>query len=777
MFFRILKKDLQKNKAFNAILLVFILLASMFISSSVNNVTAVLGGIDAFWEKANMPQLLAIYTTAVPDKDIVMSLEYVDSCDTIPILYADPNQVTHEEKALEEFTPYVFPYAEQKMLYFDENNAPITGVAPGTVRVSASSMQKIGLETGDTVTIEIGGVTRTLTVAGPLKDPTNIGRRYMLNPEDFRALAETPNAFLGTIEYIYTAEPSRVEQALLDAAVAAPLTYARPAFRVSFFPDMILAGILLAVSICLMLIAFLVLRFTISFTLTREFKQIGVMKAIGLPTAKIRGLYLAKYLLLAAIGAVAGFFGSIPFSKLLLDSVSQTMVLGNESSLLINALCSALVVVITLAFCYGCTAMVKTFTPVDAIRSGTTGERFRKKGLLRLTKTPGTPAFFLALNDVLSQPRRFGAVILTLFLCLSLVLMLTTSVNTLKSSGLIPAFDITHFHLICSEGGFDPHFTPDGRQRMEDEIAETEALLKENGLDCRCYAEVRLSLPLLYQDRKYSCLVSQGIGTSTDQYKYFEGSVPGRPGEIALTTSAADALDANIGDTVIMQIGEENREFLVTGFFQTMMDQGKCVRVHQNEDISYEYLTTYLGMQIQFRDNPNKEEIQERGARIRELLDIETTRTEAEYVEFLTAMAGTLEQVRLLMLVISLVITVLITSLIGYSFITKERADIAILKAVGFRNSQIISWQTLRFVILCIIASILALVFHMPLMNLAINPIFHKMGASYGIEYEVIPFEIFCIYPVIFFVITNVTAFLTAQYTRTVQTNECSNID
>ena len=41
MFLTILKKDLKRRKATNAILLVFIMLASMFFSSSVNNAAAV----------------------------------------------------------------------------------------------------------------------------------------------------------------------------------------------------------------------------------------------------------------------------------------------------------------------------------------------------------------------------------------------------------------------------------------------------------------------------------------------------------------------------------------------------------------------------------------------------------------------------------------------------------------------------------------------------------------------------------------------------------------
>ena len=143
----------------------------------------------------------------------------------------------------------------------------------------------------------------------------------------------------------------------------------------------------------------------------------------------------------------------------------------------------------------------------------------------------------------------------------------------------------------------------------------------------------------------------------------------------------------------------------------------------------------------------------------------------------MTGMAGTLEYVRLLMMAVSLVVTVLITVLIGHSFIAKERSDIAILKAVGFRDGQIVSWQALRFVISCIIATILALIFHIPLMKLAIAPIFSAMGASFGIEFEIIALEVYCIYPALFLMITTVSAFLTAQHIRTVQTNECSNID
>ena len=77
--------------------------------------------------------------------------------------------------------------------------------------------------------------------------------------------------------------------------------------------SVLVAALLMIVSICLILVAFVVLRFTIHFTLEEEFREIGVMKAIGINNGTIRGLYLVKYFVIAVIGALLGFICSIPF--------------------------------------------------------------------------------------------------------------------------------------------------------------------------------------------------------------------------------------------------------------------------------------------------------------------------------------------------------------------------------------------------------------------------------------------------------------------------------
>ena len=52
-----------------------------------------------------------------------------------------------------------------------------------------------------------------------------------------------------------------------------------------------MSGVMLIVSICLILISIVILRFTIHFTLSEEFREIGVMKAIGIRNQNIQNSF------------------------------------------------------------------------------------------------------------------------------------------------------------------------------------------------------------------------------------------------------------------------------------------------------------------------------------------------------------------------------------------------------------------------------------------------------------------------------------------------------
>ena len=83
MYLSILKKDLKSKKTMNMILLVFIILATMFVSSSVNNILRVTTALNDYFEMANAPDYLVTTMNknlAVDIDETISSAKAVDSC-------------------------------------------------------------------------------------------------------------------------------------------------------------------------------------------------------------------------------------------------------------------------------------------------------------------------------------------------------------------------------------------------------------------------------------------------------------------------------------------------------------------------------------------------------------------------------------------------------------------------------------------------------------------------------------------------------------------------
>ncbi len=70
----------------------------------------------------------------------------------------------------------------------------------------------------------------------------------------------------------------------LDLQMIMDLNYSE--IKRMYIMDMLIAAVVLIVSICLILISMVILHFTINFTMSEEFREIGVMKAIGITNNK-----------------------------------------------------------------------------------------------------------------------------------------------------------------------------------------------------------------------------------------------------------------------------------------------------------------------------------------------------------------------------------------------------------------------------------------------------------------------------------------------------------
>ena len=790
MYLNILKKDLRRKKAMNIILLLFIILATMFVSSSVNNIINVTTALDSYFEMANAPDYLAatMNKTLTVDIDETVSLaSAVDSYETENVLFLTTENFIYKDEDIVTAGGTKLVHSDIGMNYFLSDGSILETVEPGEFYMTESKANAMGVDVGDKLTIEVNGVSREFVLADKIKDALFGSNqmsftRYIISEEDFECFLSAENTegyYGGTLVYIYSFDIEMALTQIKPIVDNSASTMDRAFMEFCYIFDMIVVGILLVVSIILIIIAFVVLRFTITFTLSEEFREIGVMKAIGISNFKIRGLYLVKYMGLSVIGAVIGLVLSVPFGEMLMSVSSQSIIMGNQSPILVNILCAVLVIAVILLFCYGCTGRVKKMTPIDAIRNGQTGERFRQKSLMSLgkSKLPVTP--FLALNDIVSSPRRYGIISLTFFLCLSLLLMLSATVSTMNSGSLSATFGWADCDMYLDNNKMIMEWMlEDGHAKLEKYLDDMEQTLAKNGIPAKCYQEMMFTLPVSFGENESNITIYHGTGTTMDMYEYTAGTAPENTDEIAITRIAADKLNANIGDTITIKTIDGDKEYIISAFFQGMNMQGIGIRLHNEEYINYVQAQGGVDTQIMFTDNPDSEEINRRMEEIQRVFpDYENIQTCAEATKDMLGVADTLAAVKSLIVILTIVLAALITVLMERSFIAKEQGEIALMKAVGTRNGKIYGYHTLRFLFVGMLAVLIGELCAMPLTHLCIDPIFKMMGMELAVDYVVNPIEMYLIFPLVILVTTAVSAFLTSLYTRKIKSSDTANIE
>ena len=142
MSFKILKKDLLKKKSMNIILTVFVLLATMFIASSVNNLMVVTGGMDGYLDLSGVKDYLIITMRndegRENEEDII---KFIEESEAVNKYYEDMISYLSKSNMLLENGEYIevtqscfissFSLNQQK--FYDEDNNEITSMKDGTI--------------------------------------------------------------------------------------------------------------------------------------------------------------------------------------------------------------------------------------------------------------------------------------------------------------------------------------------------------------------------------------------------------------------------------------------------------------------------------------------------------------------------------------------------------------------------------------------------------------------------------------------------------------------
>lgn len=498
MYLRILKKDLKRKKTMNAIVLIFIVLASMFIASSANNLLTVATALDEYFELADVPD----YWYATPYQEEAERLrafvrENGYGLNSVELVQIDPRDILVDGECLEYGNTVVLSDPRGSKV-FDGEGKEITQVGDGEIYIPAGifNSEKDDFREGAVIEIEFEGEKKSFVLKGVTKDAlfgsSMMGMtRFLVSEGDFEFFNRDGQTKFVSLS-VYSDDPDYMEK-FNEIDLRTTMNVDRAGIKMMYIMDTLTAAVVLVVSICLILISMVILRFTIHFTLSEEFREIGVMKAVGIPDYKIRGLYIVKYLAISTAGSVIGLILSVPFGSLLIGSVSKNIIISGENKFFVNVLCAVATAGTVVLFCYFCTRKIRGFSPIDAVRSGQTGERFHKKSVIKLSSVHLAPVVFMAVNDILSGMKKYISMVLIFTLGLLLIIIPINTINTLKSDGLITLFNMADCDLAISQ---ELLFSADGKNKemIYEKLKEVKEFLRENQIEADVFQEIMFRL-------------------------------------------------------------------------------------------------------------------------------------------------------------------------------------------------------------------------------------------------------------------------------------------
>ena len=815
MFLKILKKDLKRSKTMNIILFLFIILATIFVSSGLSNLLSVINGMDYFIDQAVGKK--ADYVIIAPAGESEEKTEKLLKDSKSIKSYAKDRYYAYDDDVYNENGNKIkgedaILIASPKTTFiklFDSDDKEVTEVEKGHIYVSVKFMTECDLKTGDKIKILLDKEKKEYIIDGGVKDAVMGSQitgvyRFVMNDDDVEEWNNSKDAELHQYQIIYI-ESDDVKGVSTDLAdIEGANAFSGSLIVLTRILDIMVAFIIVILSICLIIVSFVILKFSIGFTIQDDFREIGVMKAIGIRNFKIRSLYLVKYSALTLIGTLIGCIISFPFGKMLMDSVTENLMLGNTYGEVINVLGAVIVFAVIMWLAFISTGKVKKMTPVDAIRSGETGERFKKKRGKRISGSHVKNYAYLAWNDILSSPKRYLNIVISFGVCTLFLLIMSNFTATLDSNAFIDTFSIRGDLYMTGEKSqaldiqklIDKYSDVPGIEQLKDEeiisidtlkgyekgkeiyedyLKLIEDKLAEEGMPAKICTDAVIPYKFRFNGEEYPYTFFQTIGNKGTEYPMIEGTAPTNKNEVAVTVGCAENYSINIGDTIEIIIGDYTEKCTVTGIFQSMNNMGSLIRIDEDIPTDIKYVTGWVCNIISFTDNPSQREIEERRERIKYILNPDELKDQRDFSVDNMGALDAMKAVEILLLAITIIVVILVTIMMERSFIAKENKQIAILKAVGFRDRDVIKWQVARFGILAVVAVVIAIIISIPLTDFAGNTIFKSMGAA-AIKY-VHNVESLLKYPILIVGVTIIITWITSLYTGTVKARDTASIE
>ena len=672
---RILWNDLKGSPLLAVTIWLFMAVSAFMFALTCFLTIGLLGSVDTLMESAQTPDFLQMHAGEIDEAALVQfagKQEQVQKFQTLRFLNLENSSIVLGGHSLADSTQDngVCVQSEQFDYLVDLENHVIEEVRSTEIYVPVCYRQKYGLNVGETMQI---GET-DFTIAGFLRDSQMnamlaSSKRFLVSESDYHLLKHTGSEeylieFLLREETDVNAFATEYTDAGLPAngpAITKPLIRMMNALS-----DGVMILVILLVSVVLLLISMLCIRFTLLTQLEADRKEIGMLKAIGMPKEEIRRLYFLKFLALSGLGAVCGLLfaflskGALSAQMRELYGVSENGWLGFLAAFAGAALTEG----ILLCSVWRTLKRTERISAVEALIGQHRGSKQRH--------LPSS---------------RYIIVALVITLGMFLMILPQNILSTISS----PQF-VTYMGIGDGEIRLDIRQTEDIAGKTE----QVEKLLAEEESVDRFAVLRTLSCRVALPDGVSAALqVEQGDHT-VFPVSYAKGEAPEAKNEIALSYLCAEDLGFDLGDTLLLLTDETPQEYTVCGIYSDITNGGKTAKA---ASLPGGGATMWSVFYVSLKEGVPKEQWLPAWTQI--LSDSGISAKAVDIQEYVTDTYGqTIQEIRmaawtavLAAALVMFVVVVLFTRLL----VAEERNDISLRKALGLTGGDIRRLYFLRY--------------------------------------------------------------------------------
>ena len=687
MYWKIVKNDIRESKLITATTTMFITVAAILVALAMILSVNLSGSIDTLMEKTQSPHYMQMHTGSLDKSRLAKFVKdngNVSAYEASEFLNLSGSDIEIGGHSFADSVEDNGLAVQNKNLDFfvDMENRPIQP-KPGELYVPIAFKKQGFAEIGDKA--EIAG--KKFTVTGFLRDGTMNSqmagsKRLLLHQKDYDALFSQ-----GRLEYIIEfrlKDPSKLNQ-FQAAYKKAGLEANGPSGTHRLFKlgnalsDGVLIGILLLISVLVVLMTFMCIRFTLLAKIEEDYREIGVMKAIGLQIKDIKKIYLAKYATLSVAGSLFGYLVSLPLSYLLLKNIKLFMGESTNEGLswLLALVGIVVVMLLIIGYVYSLLSRFKKISAVETIRFSTSNEKINTKTHFNLRKFKlFSVDTRLGIIDIMNRKKIYLTMLMVFILSTFIMIVPALVYHTTVSDDFIENIGFSH-QVDIGASLYQSTNNTKHEQKIED-------YLKEDS-DVASFSKIVTKNFDVKDAGTTENILSVELGNHQKfPVDYLQGRAPNKTNELALSTINAEEYNKKIGDSlVLIRDGKEER-FIVCGIYANVFNGGKTAKATFKDNKA---TSIWTDINIKLK-NPDK--LEQKMRQYKQDLPFAKMNNAREYRD--QTFGSTIHSIMLISLgslLVALLITGLITALFMKLLLVKDKKEIATLKVLGFTNKDI----------------------------------------------------------------------------------------